>query len=279
MKTILVPTDFSRLSKVGVSYAIGLAKKMNARILLLSVINASSSTNTLRSWKKLEEEMIKTAQQDADQLIKEVKTEAEGVNISYCSVSGFPIEDMIDKFSVRNKVDLIVMGTKGATGLKKALMGSNATAVINNSSVPVVVVPEKARFRSIKKLIYATDVRNFQKEIRTVAGFAHFFDVSIQVLHVMGKGPSIKKVESDMAWISREKLIRMARYPKIKLHVLRNENIADAVNKFVSDEKADLLAMFTHRLDFYEKLLGRSVTRQLAFHSKVPMLTFNKTNY
>ena len=65
MKTILVLTDFSKLSKVAVSYAIGIAKKMEAKIILLSVINASSSSNTLMNWKKLEEEMVRDAQQDA----------------------------------------------------------------------------------------------------------------------------------------------------------------------------------------------------------------------
>ena len=64
MKTILVPTDFSKLSKVGVTYAISLAKEMDARVILLSVINASASSNTLMNWKKFEKEMVKTAQQE-----------------------------------------------------------------------------------------------------------------------------------------------------------------------------------------------------------------------
>ncbi len=282
MKTILVPTDFSKLSKVAVSYAIGFAKKIDARIILLSVINASSSSKTLMNWKKLEKEMVKTAQQDADQLIEEVKADAGDIDISFCSTLGFPIEAMIDQFAVRNKVDLIVMGSKGATGLKKAFMGSNAAAVIDTCSVPVIVVPGDAEFKQIKKLVYATDMQNVQKEIKTLTKFTNIFDAHVHVLHVIpGNLPKdkVKELKRDWPQISlEEELIKTANNPKIHLHILKNESIAEAVDTFVIDKKADLLAMFTHRLDFYEKLFGKSVTRQLAFHNNVPLLTFNKTN-
>lgn len=281
MKKIVVLTDFSKLSKVAVSYAIGLAKAIEARIILISVINAGSSPKTLSNWKKLEEQMINGAKADADLLLSEVRTEAGTIEISYDSVLGFPLADVIDKFVAKNKVDFIVMGTKGATGLRKALIGSNAAAVINKSSIPVLVVPGKAQFKNIKKIVYASDIQNLPDEIKAVAQFARFFDASINVLHVVQGHSKIdmEELERNMARISKEeRLIQTAKYPKIQFHVLNSKNISDAVDKFVTEQKADLLAMFTHRLDFYEKLFDKSITRQLAFHSKVPMLTSNKTN-
>lgn len=281
MKKIVVLTDFSKLSKVAVSYAIGLAKAIEARIILISVINASSSPKTLSNWKKLEGQMIKGAKADADLLIREVTAEAGEIEISYDSIFGFPLADMIDTFVVKNKIDFIVMGTKGATGLRKALIGSNAAAVIDKSSVPVMVVPGKAQFKSIRKIVYASDIQNLPGEIKAVAQFARFFDASIDVLHVV-QGHSKKEMEElerNMARILKEEqLIKTANYRKIQFHVLNSKNIPDAVDKFVSDQNTDVLTMFTHRLDFYEKLFDKSITRKLAFHSKVPMLTFNKTN-
>ncbi len=281
MKTILVLTDFSKLSKVAVSYAIGIAKKMEAKIILLSVINASSSSNTLMNWKKLEEAMIKGAKRDADLLMEEIKKEQGKIEITYRSILGFPIQDVIDQFALKNKVDYIVMGTKGATGLKKVSMGSNATAVINNSSIPVLVVPGATTFKTIKRIVYATDFKNLGSEIKTIALFAQFFNASIHVLHVVKDSTKsdIEKLERNMAQMAKEEqLISTAKYSKIHFHVVKSQDTAKALDKFVVDNAADLLAMFTHRLDFYEKLFGKSITRQLAFHSKVPMLTFNKTN-
>jgi nucleotide-binding universal stress UspA family protein len=279
MKTILVPTDFSKLSKVAVSYAIGLAKVIDAKVIVLSVLHSGATPQALKSWKKFEEEMIDTAQGDAEQLMGEFKTEKGKVDIWYQSVLGFPVVDKIDEFAVKNKVDLIVMGSKGATGLKKIMMGSNAAALIDKSSVPVIVVPGNTKFRPIKKLVYATDVQNFPKELKVVGGFAQWLNASVEVLHIMPVPTGKNEKKGEDASISREKLIEMARYPKIHLHVVRDNNVAEGVDDFVAREKADLLAMFTHRLDFKEKLLGKSVTRELALSNNVPLLAFNRTTW
>jgi nucleotide-binding universal stress UspA family protein len=281
MKKIVVLTDFSKQSKVAVLYAIGLAKIMEAKIILLSVINAGSSSKTLSNWKKIEDEMLKGSKADADRLISEVQTEAGEIKISYVSILGFPLADMVDKFAIKNKIDFIVMGTKGATGLRKALIGSNAAAVIDKSSIPVMVVPGKAQFDKIQKIVYASDIQNLASEIKMVAWFARFFDASIDVLHVVqGRTKKdMEELERNMASISKEEqLIKTAKYPKIQFHVLNSKDVSKAVDKFVSDQKTDLLTMFTHQLDFYERLFDKGITRKLAFHSKVPMLTFNKTN-
>ncbi len=205
--------------------------------------------------------------------MSEIKKEIKGkLEISYRYILGYPVEDMIETFVTENGVDLIVMGTKGATGLKKVLMGSDATAVIDNSSVPVISIPENAAFKQIKKIAYASDLYNLHEEIKTVAMFARLFDATVQVLHVLPED-SAKKIDKNM----QADLFKITNYQKISYHVLRNDNVADALNTYITDEQIDMLAMFTHKLDFYEKLFGKSVTRQLAFHADVPLITFNKT--
>ena len=271
--TILVPTDFSKLSKVAVLYAVQIAKKLKADIILLAVINAASSSRALPKWKRLEEEMVIMAKDDAEQLISEIKKGIKGkIEISYRYILGFPVEDMIETFVTDNGVDMIVMGTKGASGLKKVVMGSNAAAVIDNSSVPVIAIPENAEYKTISKIAYASDLFNLHEEIKTVTLFARLFDATVQVLHIL-PADSAKKVDKTM----ETDLIKISKYQKIAYHVLRNDSIVDALNTYIIDEQVDMLAMFTHKLDFYEKLFGKSVTRQLAFHAQVPLITFNKT--
>lgn len=271
---ILTPTDFSALSKVAVQYAIRLAEKLNAEVILLAVVNTNSYAHTSINWKKLEDEMITIAQQDANQLIAEIKAEmGDSVKVSYENILGFPVEDMIENFVVNNDIDMIVMGTKGATGVKKVLMGSNAAAIIDNSSVPVIAVPGETSFTAIRKIVYSSDLVNASEEIQTLAMFADLFDAEIQVLHVLPTD-SAKQIDVEK---TLSELIRTAKYEKISFHILKNDHIAEEVDAFVVHHKADMLAMFTHKLDFYEKLFGRSVTRQMAFHAHVPLLTFNKT--
>lgn len=272
--TILVPTDFSKPSKVAVLYAAQLAKKLNADVLLLAVINVNTVTDVILNWEKEEEEAVEVARLNAEQLIREIKdVHKVEMKIKYRSIIGTPFEEMVEHVVVDNGVDLIIMGTKGATGLKKVLIGSNAASVIDNSSVPVLTVPPDTTFKPVKKIVYATDMVGITEEIKPIAMFARIFNTAIRVLHVLPGGSSEKIAGKALA----ANLIKITNYPKISFHVSRHNSIADGVEAFVMDQKADLLTVFTHKLDFYEKLFGKSVTRQLAFHIHVPLLTFNKT--
>ncbi len=272
--TILVPTDFSKPAKIAALYAVRIAKKLKANVILLAVITPQSAQETLLKKKKLEEEIEKYTQEDGQHLVQEIKREIGGkVDISFRHVVGYPVEEMVETSAIENGADLIVMGTKGATGLKKVVLGSNAVAVIDNSSRPVIAVPGQTEFTQVKKIVYATDMTHLKDEIRLIALFARFFNASIKVFHVIG-GASAKKIVIKK---TKDDLIKWSRYPKISFHVSRSAWVAEEVDSFVHDHKADLLTMFTHKLDFYEKLFGKSITRQLAFHAQVPLLTFNKT--
>lgn len=274
MYKILVPTDFSEPSKVAVLYAAHLAKNLNANITLLAVVNLNTASHNVINKQHLLDAMIEGAKDDATQLISEINSKLEDeITMHFKWITGFPIHEKIEEFVVHKDIDMIVMGTKGATGLKKVLIGSNAAAVIDNSSVPVIAVPDNATFSSIKKMVYATDLQNVQEEIKTIAMLASLFDASIQVLHVQSHGTI---VPSDMEQFVKD-LKKQAKYEKINFTVTQNEQIAQAVELFAEQEHADLLVMFTHKLDFYEKLFGKGVTRELAFYGHVPLLTFNKT--
>jgi nucleotide-binding universal stress UspA family protein len=272
IKTILVPTDFSKPSKVAVLYAARLAQKINAEITLLAVININTATDAILDWKKTEQDLVDTAQQNAEQLIMEIKEEVE-LKIEYRSIMGFPFEEMVEHTVINDGFDLIVMGTKGATGLKKVLIGSNAAAVVDNSSVPVLVIPPNTEWSTIKQIVYATDMDSINEEVKPIAVFASIFNAAITILHVLPEDSS-KKIDGKSLAAD---LIKITNYKKISFHVSRNNSIADEVDTFVVDQKADMLAMVTHKLDFYEKLFGKSVTRQLAFHTRIPLLTYNRT--
>ena len=274
MNKILVPTDFSEPSKVAVLYAARLAKNLDAKITLLAVVNLNTASHNVISKQRLLDAMIEGAQDDAAQLIAEINAKLKvDISFDFKWISGFPIHDKIEKFVVSNEMDMIVMGTKGATGLKKVLIGSNAAAVIDNSSVPVIAVPDNAQFESITKIVYATDLVNVNEEIKTIGMFASLFDAAIHVLHVQPAN-SVNLVEEND---TKKELIKQAKNEKIEFTITQSDHIAEAVETFAQQEKADLLVMFTHKLDFYEKLFGRGVTRELAFHGHVPLLTFNKT--
>lgn len=274
MMTLLVPTDFSKASKKAVTYATDLAKKIKARIILLNVIQANTSGETLLKWRRLEDEMVKIAMEDGEELLAEVQKKAGAkTKITFEYRLGYDFAKVVNRFVEENDVDLIVMGTHGATGLKKVLMGSNAASMINTSLVPVIATPAEATFKPIKKIVYATDMANLDEEIKTITMFAGLFDASVKVVHVTPATPD-KKFDADKF---TRNLIKVSKYKKLTFNFAKNENITTGVDAFVAKQKPQLLAMFTHKLSAYEKFFDKGVTRRQAFHSTVPLLSFNKT--
>lgn len=217
--------------------------------------------------------MVENAEQDFLSLINEIKHEVKGkINISYKIVKGYPVENIVDTFALHNDIDLIIMGTKGASGITKVLMGSNATAVISKSDIPVITVPEHARFNNIKHIIYASDMLAVNKEIKTLIPFARLFNSTIHLLHIVSTD-SKKKMERSKI---KNDLISKYKYPKISVHITVNDDVEEAIDEYITEVKGDMLAMFTHKPTFFEKLFGKSVTRQMAFHSWIPLLAIEK---
>lgn len=271
--TLLVPTDFSAAAKAAALYAAQLAVHINAKVILLSVIEMETSETVLSNWKKLEQQMMDAAVRDMQKLLKEVKAAVPGdLNITADMAVGIPKSEVIEEYSRKKKVNMIVMGTSGATGLKKILQGTNTARLIAISSRPVLAIPAKAAFSPPKKMVYATDMKNIKTEIKTLTAIASLFHSEIMVLHCVPPGtPSRldKKLEPN--------LINQAEYGAISYHQVKTDSIDKAIGKFVDETKADVLVMFTHELGFYEKLLGKSITRTMAFQSRIPLLVYNRS--
>lgn len=269
MKKILVPTDFSELARASLSYAAMLALKLDVELILLHVIDISNSEMLLKRA-RLEDEVVDMAREDASYLINEVRAEVgDQLRIRYEHRMGHPLYKVIDNYVVQNDIGMIVMGLRGETGLGQVLMGGVTNSVINNSSVPVIAVPSGATFQ-LEKIFYATDLSNLTSELSFLVTFARRFDASIHVVHVLTNG----EPEPDKDVIQSH--IRKIDYRSIYFHVLRGEEIAPVVATFVRQSKAHMLAMFTHRLDFFEQLFSKSVTHEIAAQNQLPMLTINR---
>lgn len=266
---ILVPTDFSESSKNAALYAARFAKKVNAEIILIHIVHFEHPP-MIQVYGFIEEEIkemrFTNASQDCVLLVNELKSEVPEVQISYTVSQGFPIEDEIENYAVTNKIDLIIMGTKGASGLKKILFGSNAVAVINKSSIPVITVPEHSSFNNLKLIVYASDMHNILAETRKIISLAKPFDASIDILHVLSSD-SEKKIDE----VSVENNL-IEEYKKISFHIIHNNDVIETINDFVANVKADILVMSTHEVGFFEKLFKKSFCQEEAFHSSFPLL-------
>jgi nucleotide-binding universal stress UspA family protein len=272
MVNILVPTDLSELSKVATLFAIKVANKLEGNVTLLHVITIVQPTRaTMRlRVKALEKELIAAAQEDIDKLVKDVsKSLKRADTLKVKVVLGGSFNDTVKREAKKLRTGLIVMGTRGASGLKKYVLGSNTASVLEVSHVPVLVVPELAEFKNFKTVVYATDMKHTEKELKTLIPYLEKFDTTVHLIHIASSAKNVSAIEKKI-----DTIVQKAGYKNVVVRVMVNQEVDKAIDNYVSTIKADLLAMFTHEHSFYDKLFDRSITRKAAFQSKIPLLAF-----
>lgn len=272
MLNILVPTDFSPLSKVAVHYAIRIANKLNGNITLLHVITITETVRASRrdQMKALEEQMISAAEEDLHKLVKEIYKTGEMSGSIKCEVArGASFQQTLLEQAKKLHTGLIVMGTRGASGIKKTVLGSNTTSILEASHVPVLAVPAKAEFKGFKDIVYASDLNHLEEELKVLIPYVERFDATVHVLHIASSGNELDALEEKI-----ENTEKKLGYKNIVNLVLVDRDIDGAIDQYIQTSKADLLTMFTHKLSFYEKIFDKSKTREMAFHSRVPLLAF-----
>jgi nucleotide-binding universal stress UspA family protein len=186
-------------------------------------------------------------------------------------VSPSSFTETVRKEAKKLHTGLIVMGTHGASGLQKVVLGSNTATMINMSPVPVLAVPEAAAFKGFRNVIYATDMRNVEAELKLLISYIEKFNSTIHLVHVVSSGRQVMAIEEQL-----EEVVKKCGYKKIVVMVLADRNIDSAIDQYTDISKADVLAMFTHGATFYEQLFDRSITRRMAFHGKIPLLAFKQ---
>lgn len=272
MVNILVPTDLSKLSRVAADFAIKIANKLDANVTLLHVLKVTAPLrNTLqKKLRTLEPDLVSKTEEEMVRAMQPLARYARFADpIRYRVAIGAQFSTTVKKESRKLRSGLIVMGTHGASGLKKLVLGSNTTSMIAASPIPVLAVPENAAFKGFRNIVYATDMRNLKKELKVIIPYAENFDSTIHIIHVAPSGKDVGIIEEKM-----EAVIEKCGYDKIVNIVLADASIDEAINHYVMINKADLLIMFTRNPTFYDKLFDRSCTRRMAFQSKVPLLAF-----
>ena len=274
MVNILVPTDLSEVSKIAVQYALKIVNKLGGTLTLLHVFTIFQPTRaTMRlQLKSLEKDLLDTSREDLEAFVKSISKQMKTVqSINVKVAKGTSFNDTVKREAKKLRTGLIVMGTKGASGLKKYVLGSNTASVIEISHVPVLAVPELGDFKSFKNIVYATDLRHVQKELKTLIPYLEKFNSTVHLLHVTSSLKEVSALEKKI-----DGIVTKAGITNVICKVIVNKNIDEAIDYYVSESNADLLTMFTHEVSFYEKLFNRSMTRKMAFHSKIPLLAFRQ---
>ena len=264
MKTILAPIDFSEASINAVSFAAELSKRASARLVVTNIMsNGDKEVETKNQLSAIEADLRKS-------FGPELKLES--------SVAHGDLVDTLKKVIAVQRPDLVVMGTKGASGLKRILIGSNTVNVIAHTTVPILVIPEVARFSDFlrtgrNRVVLATDLDQLEHEnaidiLKEVALL--IIEPKVRVLSVRPKNTGL----SDMKRMYRDFMLSLFT-PEIEGErvTVFSTNVMSGIN-FYLNKNADtgLLAMIARDSG---QLIQKHYTREMASHTHLPLLVLH----
>jgi nucleotide-binding universal stress UspA family protein len=270
MKTILVPTDFSAYATNALYYALALARQTGAKVYVLHVcaMPIAGPSLTLSSIESISAAAFKEAKARMVTLFDELNQEGY-FNIEALIRMGFLDNELLD-VALQFKADLIVMGTRGATGLVDSLFGSNTAAIIDKKMFPVLAIPSGASYKPLHNMVMAADYHplSHAKVLAPMLELSAATGAHINVLYIDKHPDSMSKVQCK----AEEQLERILVEYEPTFHFSAESDVFKGINEFIKEENSGMLVMIARKKNVLQQLLNRSHTRHMALHSTVPLL-------
>ena len=275
MKRILVPTDFSDCANNALSNAIKLAKQLQAELWLLNAFHVPVPHIEIGSAlvQPLAEGYEQNLEEDFRQLHMRFP-ELDDMPTRTLIRHNFPT-DAILSVIVKNDIDLVVMGTRGATGISGSLLGSNTWAVMKDTRCPVLAVPQNANIDGLRNIVFACDYQHIRDRtiLEPLISLAKLFNAQVHILHIEHVPPKDKDKHIDKLCesVNIEQYFAQVRHT---YHLATVHNTEAGIADYVTANNIDMLAPRKH--SFFDKLFKGSLTRKMAFQTKIPLLTMHE---
>jgi nucleotide-binding universal stress UspA family protein len=279
MKNILVPTDFSKISISALEVAVEIAKKANAEITVLHVVEEAgqSSLSIMGEWKTKQNwsdklftlKLIEKAKAQLENLVLDSRFSSVKVNGELRL--GNPFHGM-RTIIAEQKVDLVVMGTRGRTKLEGMLIGSNTERVVRHSKCPVLSIHKKPAKIDFKNIVYATAMHKDEEIFsRMIKNTQKIYDSTIHLVRI--NTPS----DFQRDYIVLDYMKKFAKKLGLKnytINIFNDITEEDGIVHFAESIDADMIAMATHGRTGFAHVMAGSIAEDVVGHAKRPVLTF-----
>ena len=275
MKKILVPTDFSSNAKNAVDYAVALAKKEKSKLILLHAFHIQYPTSEIPVAMVIEE--VSKTQREAEKKLTKLCSDisaSKKVECDFICKEGLAM-DIVLEISQKIRADLIIMGTKGASGIKEVVFGSNTAIVIEKANCPVIAVPKNASFSGIRNIVFSTDYHESDiLTLKRIVEIAKAFKSRVNILHAADEEFK-HEIEEELMDSFKKAVSKKIKYNKLSYTIKYSKLLEKVLHQYVKKEMPDLIAMSTRRRNLLEKIFGSSITKKMAYHSNIPLLAFH----
>lgn len=276
MKNILLPTDLSKASINALEYAVQLLKKDVCTFYVLNVYApvylytpsiyedfTLVNVDIGEQYKSQSEENIKTVIQNLkDKFPSEIHS---FIGISSYNTLASEINSIVDAYNI----DGVIMGTKGATGLKEVFIGSETMHTLKHCKVPLLGVPQEYRFIDLKEVLFATNYENGNQQ----EGLSFLNDLcSSHISRLIFLNAYYGIALNDAKKKNKKELDLFFERDAHVTELSNGMDVYEAIENYHSQHVIDLLVLVHTSHNFFENLLFTPVVKKIVHHADVPFL-------
>ncbi|MBT8307518.1 MAG: universal stress protein [Maribacter sp.] len=276
MTNLLLPTDFSNNAWNAIFTGLKMFETVDCNFILLNTYEPKLAnlmgTKSKERLGVIYDSLSENSKLQLEKTLHYLHENHTRDNHKFETVSiSNDIEHAIKQMVADRDIDLIVMGTKGATGAKEVFMGSNTVKVIKKvRACPIIAVPNKYDFKALKTVVFPTDFTHAysKMELKPLLDLVALWDAEIMILQVAQEYQLNDDQKKNLKQLTNRVKDVKHSFHKVEMW----SNVAEATNKFATDNNVDFIALIHYPHTFMEKLTREPVIRKIGFHAKVPLM-------
>ena len=274
MKKILFTTDFSANATKAFHFALNMAEKHQAELILAHVFDVPTvfnypieynpsemKSNMIKDWKRSLKEFFENY---------DTKVKAKFEAVEHPSV----VKGILSIIEV-HKPQLVIVGTRGKSRIKEVILGSTTKALVKHSPIPVMAIPEYTDQKDFEKVLYASDLREDDVQaLSMLVQLVEPYQPDIEILHIYpdSEYKGIEKIE----WF-KELVKEHIAYERISFEILRSDDNFSTLHNHMVFNNFDLLVMLEKkRSGIIDKLFHDDLVKKMQFHTRIPLLSYHE---
>ncbi|MDZ4715845.1 MAG: universal stress protein [Cytophagales bacterium] len=269
---ILAPTDFSTNANQALDYASLVAKATGSELILLYAYSPQVTRYNL-AYPLIIDEIVRAQKEAVEKLTVRCAAISRTHEITCRHVvrEGLPVDEILAEAA--DGIDMIIMGTEGASGLGKVLFGSNTASVIEKATCPVLAVPMRSKLLLPGKVVFATDYQD--NDMQTLKSLNKLTTTLGAELHIVHISKDKLKQEKELIDIFSREVAKETNIKKPMFHVMPHDDKQEGIDLFVDSVGADLIALSTRERSIFKKFFGSSLTKKMAYQARLPLLAYH----
>ena len=277
-KRILIPTDFSKNALNAVRYALDLYEKLNCTFYFLNVFRLDSYTtsNLLvpEPGSGEYEEAKGKSEEKFQKLLEMVALHRDNPKHTYHTISSYNFLSEAIKQTIDQKdIDLVVMGTQGASGIKGVIFGSNTVNTMEIiTECPVLAIPENVSFKPPKEIVFPSDFKTSykRKELNYLIEIAQIHQAHIRVIYI-----SKKEELTDLQTNNKDLLQEILETVDHSFHTLPEKDVAHGITSFANRRNSDMIAFINRKHFFFGSIFSRPLVKEIGYSATIPILALH----